>query len=179
MLNIRKEHLAKVAVGAIYGFLLGTLPSAYASGPVTVAEEVVQEVVELNQLDRFKAARDLTETELKELLKAVGFEGKALRTAWAVAMKESNGRPRAFNGNTNTGDNSYGIFQINMIGSLGDARREKFNLASNKELFDPVTNAKIAHHMSNGGENWSAWKVYHGQRNGERFEGFYEEFPNH
>jgi hypothetical protein len=88
----------------------------------------------------------------------VGFEGKELKEAWAVAKKESNGRPRAYNGNRNTGDNSYGIFQINMIGNLGPARLEKFGLDNNKELLNPVTNAEIAFKMSRGGENWTAWK---------------------
>lgn len=96
---------------------------------------------------------------LKELLREAGFRGKGLKTAWAVAMKESTGRPKAYNGNTATGDNSYGIFQINMIGDLGVARREKFGLKSNKELFDPLTNAKAAYYMTQGGTNWSAWDI--------------------
>ena len=96
--------------------------------------------------------------ELKELLSAVGFEGNALRTAWAIAMRESNGRPMAYNGNRATGDSSYGIFQINMLGNLGIDRKEKFDLKSNVLLFDPVTNAEITYYMTNGGENWSAWK---------------------
>jgi hypothetical protein len=96
--------------------------------------------------------------ELKELLSAVGFEGNALRTAWAIAMRESNGRPMAYNGNRATGDSSYGIFQINMLGNLGIDRKEKFDLKSNVLLFDPVTNAEITYYMTKGGENWSAWK---------------------
>lgn len=96
---------------------------------------------------------------VKRILKEAGFEGKALRTAWAVVMKESTGRPTAYNGNTSTGDKSYGIFQINMIGELGVDRREKFKLDSNKELFNPLKNAKIAYYMTNGGENWSAWDI--------------------
>jgi hypothetical protein len=45
-----------------------------------------------------------------------------------------------------------------MIGDLGPTRLEKFNLQSNKELFDPVTNAEITYYMTEGGSNWSAWK---------------------
>ena len=56
----------------------------------------------------------LTDVQLAFLLKSVGFKGKALNTAWAVVKKESNGRPMAFNDNTQTGDSSYGIFQINI-----------------------------------------------------------------
>jgi hypothetical protein len=110
------------------------------------------------QLKKYKNAHSLTDHELVELLKAVGFKGEALETAWAVAKAESNGRPFAFNGNTKTGDNSYGIFQINMIGQLGPDRREKFNLKHNADLFNPVVNAKIAYYMSQGGKDWRAWK---------------------
>lgn len=95
--------------------------------------------------------------QLKDILHEVGFRGDGLKKAWATAMKESTGRPLAHNRNSNTGDNSYGLFQINMIGSLGPARLKQFDLKHNKELFDPYTNAKIAFHMSNGGKDWSAW----------------------
>jgi hypothetical protein len=64
----------------------------------------------------------------------------------------------AYNGNRNTGDSSYGIFQINMLGELGVDRKEKFNLKSNILLFDPVINAEITYHMSQGGQNWTSWK---------------------
>ena len=109
-------------------------------------------------LESFANKTSLTDLELKKMLSLVGFKGHNLIEAWAVAKKESNGRPFAFNGNESTGDSSYGIFQINMIDSLGPDRRDKFELSSNAELFNPVLNAQIAHHMSNGGENWTAWK---------------------
>jgi hypothetical protein len=95
--------------------------------------------------------------ELKSLLRSVGFRGESLRQAWAVAMKESTGKPKAHNDNPATGDKSYGLFQINMIGSLGPARLEQFNLKKNSDLFDPVRNAEIAFFMSDGGKDWSAW----------------------
>jgi hypothetical protein len=91
-------------------------------------------------------------------LSLVGFNGKDLVVAWAVAKKESNGRPLAFNGNHKTGDSSYGMFQINMIDNLGPDRRTKFDLESNAELFNPVKNAEIAYYMTNGGDDWSSWK---------------------
>lgn len=171
MLNIR-ENLVTMAVVSIYGLILGNIPHAFAT-----SKPEVQVVVEVDPLEEFRKAKSLDQAELKSLLKAVGFEGKALRTAWAVAMKESNGRPKAHNDDLSTGDDSYGIFQINMLGSLGEDRREKFDLKSNKELFDPVRNAQIAYHMTRGGEDWSSWKVYPGQTNGERFEQFYKLFP--
>jgi hypothetical protein len=122
------------------------------------ANQISRAKVRKEILKKYENSHTLLDIELKQLLQAVGFEGEALRTAWAIAKRESNGRPFAFNGNVNTGDNSYGIFQINMIGQLGPDRREKFGLKSNAELFNPVKNAQITYYMSNGGQNWIAWK---------------------
>lgn len=124
---------------------------------VTTTSQEVFLVSKEEKLESFVNKTSLTDLELKKMLSLVGFKGKDLIEAWAVAKKESNGRPLAFNGNAKTGDSSYGIFQINMLGMLGPDRRDKFELASNAELFNPVLNAQIAYHMSNGGENWSAW----------------------
>jgi hypothetical protein len=109
-------------------------------------------------LKKYMNATTLTDYDLIKLLKAVGFTGNGLKTAWAVAKAESNGRPFAFNGNAKTGDSSYGVFQINMIGNLGPDRRDKFDLDTNAELFSPVKNAQIAFHMTNGGTDWKSWK---------------------
>lgn len=121
----------------------------------------------------------LTDVQLAFLLEAVGFTGKALKTAWAVVKKESNGRPMAFNGNARTGDSSYGIFQINMIGQLGSDRRDKYGLDSNKELFSPKVNAEIAFKMSNSGKDWSSWKVGRGYNGNDqkKFLAWYSKFP--
>lgn len=132
------------------------------------------------QLERFANQRTpFTNEELAQLLYAVGFEGKALKVAWAVVKKESNGRPLAFNGNQRTGDSSYGIFQINMIGGLGVDRRQKYDLRTNTELFNPVVNAEIAFHMSDEGEDWSSWKVGSGYNGSDqkRFLEWYAKFP--
>ena len=120
--------------------------------------QLKQETLEKYSNTVYKPSEKLSDIELKELLAAVGFEGKALKTAWAIAKTESSGRPLAYNGNRKTGDSSYGIFQINMLGNLGVARKEKFDLRSNILLFDPVINAEITYYMTNGGTNWSAWK---------------------
>ena len=109
-------------------------------------------------LVKYQNATSLTDRQLKELLSAVGFKGKALVEAWAVAKKETNGRPLAFNGNGKTGDSSFGLFQINMIRDLGPDRRAKFGLNYNADLLNPVLNAQIAYYMSNGGQDWSSWK---------------------
>ena len=123
----------------------------------TTSKEVFL-VSKAKKLESFENKVSLTDLELKELLSLVGFKGKDLVVAWAVAKKESNGRPLAFNGNHKTGDSSYGMFQINMIDTLGPDRRTKFDLESNAELFNPVKNAEIAYYMTKGGDDWSSWK---------------------
>ena len=125
----------------------------------TIARPVVEPVKKTKPLSYFENKTSLTDIELVWLLEAVGFEGQDLKEAWAISKKESNGRPLAFNGNTLTGDNSYGIFQINMINTLGEDRRDKFNLNHNADLFNPVKNAQIAMHMSNGGSDWTSWHI--------------------
>lgn len=101
----------------------------------------------------------LTGVQLSELLSAVGFKGQAHKIAWGIAMRESNARPMALNNNAKTGDSSYGIFQINMIGDLGADRRAKFGLESNAQLNNPVVNAQVAYYMSSGGTDFGAWGI--------------------
>jgi hypothetical protein len=117
--------------------------------------------------------RQLSAVELKTVLHNAGFRGQDLIEAWGTAMKESMGKPFAHNKNSKTGDNSYGLFQINMIGSLGPARLKQFGLKSNRDLFDPATNARVAYIMSNGGKDWSAW---HGITS--KTKSFMKEFPH-
>ena len=117
------------------------------------------------------ANQQLNNSELISVLRSVGFEGYSLRMAWAVVMKESTRRPFAHNQNSRTGDNSYGLFQINMIGAMGPERLKKYGLDSNEDLFDPRTNATIAYKMSNGGKKWSAWTTY------EKAKGILNQFP--
>jgi Lysozyme like domain len=151
-----------IVVGTL--FLFGQQPAALAlSAPQVQVEtkseaQLKKETLEKYSNTVYKPSEMLSDLELKELLEAVGFEGKALKTAWAIAKRESNGRPMAYNGNRKTGDSSYGIFQINMLGNLGIDRKEKFDLKSNILLFDPVINAEITYYMTQGGTDWSSWK---------------------
>jgi hypothetical protein len=173
--RIRAEQMPKTIVKAsakakariqtlILGGSISTLAVAFgvatttdAIAPTRAEAQIVQETMKEATLEKYENAHKLTDIELVKLLSAVGFKGENLIEAWAVAKKESNGRPLAHNGNADTGDNSWGVFQINMIGELGEDRRKKFGLETNAELLDPVVNASIAHYMSRGGEDWSSW----------------------
>ena len=180
-----KQRLSDVAhnwsyIGMITLFLFTVQPgptvtqALQVETPVKSTVQLKKETLEKYSTTVYKPSEMLTDGELKELLSAVGFEGKALKQAWAIAKSESNSRPMAYNGNRKTGDSSYGIFQINMLGELGIDRKEKFDLKSNILLFDPVINAEITYYMTKGGTDWSSWSSL----NGARYQEFLTEFKN-
>jgi len=102
----------------------------------------------------------ITDAQIAGYAKNAGFSGDALIKAVAIALGESGGNTEAHNDNALTGDNSYGLWQINMLGSLGPARRRQFGLQSNNELFNPATNARAAYAISSQGRNFTPWSVY-------------------
>jgi hypothetical protein len=109
------------------------------------------ELVEAN----YDRNTQLSEKELDSILRQAGFSGNGLKMAKAIVFYESTNRPMALNRSSNC----YGLFQINMTGSMGPDRREKYGLKSNEDLYNPLINAQIAYQMSNGGKNWSAWST--------------------
>ena len=166
----------KIVFGSLFTMIfvgsgIVVLPPAFT--PTKAEAQIVQKQYQERALAKYENADKLTKTELVDLLHAIGFKGEALRYAWAIVMKESRGNPLSHNGNRDTGDNSFGLFQINMVDSLGQDRREKFSLEYNAQLLNPVVNAKIAYHMSNQGENWRSWKGV----NNPVVKGWLKQFP--
>lgn len=79
----------------------------------------------------------------------------------AIALRESGGDPYAFNGNTHTGDRSFGLTQINMrdpdvaaamsaLLRIGETVVGTLTLPE-EVLFHPAWNALAALKLSNGG----------------------------
>lgn len=89
-----------------------------------------------------------------------GFRGDALITACAIAVAESGSNPWARNYKPNLGADARGLWQINMYGALGPARRKQFGLRSNDDLYQPSINARVAYSISKGGRDWKPWSVY-------------------
>lgn len=123
---------------------------------------------------------------LIDTLQRAGFQGEALRTAWAIMMRESGGNADAYNGNRSTGDDSHGLFQINMLGSMGANRNAWFKkkipgYTGPESLKDPLINAKAAYLMSKGGKDWYAWDIdengYDGGSHAPAFRSWYAKFP--
>lgn len=163
MMKLTKR--GKIVFGSLFtaifvGSGIVVLPPALSptQAEAQIMQKQYQKQYQERALAKYENADKLTKTQLVDLLHAIGFKGQALRYAWAIVMKESRGNPLSHNGNRDTGDNSFGLFQINMVDSLGQDRREKFSLEYNAQLLNPVVNAQIAYHMSNQGENWKSWK---------------------
>jgi hypothetical protein len=98
--------------------------------------------------------------EVYDLALGAGWKPSQATTMTQIAWGESGWKPGAHNNNRSTGDNSYGLWQINMIDSLGPARRKQFGISSNEELKDPVINAKAAFMVVGNGTTFQPWTVY-------------------
>jgi hypothetical protein len=100
----------------------------------------------------------LSPEQIAQHARAAGFDGQGLTIAIAVALAESNGDPRAHN--SKPPDDSYGLWQINMLGGMGPERRRQYGLDSNRDLFDPAVNARVANSLSKDGKSWTPWTTY-------------------
>jgi hypothetical protein len=164
---VNNDAKSQVAILVAYLLLICGIPAAMASEDKNQPTQTTVVEEPYDPLDKYRGATELTNQELIDLLSLVGFKGESLKIAWSVVMKESRGNPDSHNKTTSTGDNSYGLFQLNMIGSLGEVRRDKFKILTNDELFDPVTNAQAAFYMTARGTNWSAWGYGPGAYDGD------------
>lgn len=100
----------------------------------------------------------LTYEQVAGYAKGAGFTGDQIAIITAIAFAESGGRPNAHN--PVPPDDSYGLLQVNMIGTMGPARRKTFGLKSNSDLYDPATNFRVGYALSSGGKNFRAWSTF-------------------
>lgn len=99
--------------------------------------------------------------ELEAMVRMAGFDPSISPVMAAIGLAESSGNPYAHN--PKYPDNSYGLFQINMLDTpdypMGANRRARYGLRSNEELFDPMTNLKAAKDIYDS-QGLNAWSVY-------------------
>lgn len=95
--------------------------------------------------------KQLSPDQLNGILIRAGFTGDALRTAWAIAMRESSGQPGLVGPVNGNGTRDHGLFQFNDVhrGSWIDFNR----------VYDPEYAAEAAFRMSKGGTDFSAWAL--------------------
>ena len=101
----------------------------------------------------------ISKRKLAELLLQGGFTEQQIPAMMEIAKRESSLNPLALNPNADTGDLSYGLFQINMLGDMGPERRKALGLKSNEELYDPATNVRAAKYIYDM-QGPQAWSVY-------------------
>jgi len=105
----------------------------------------------------------LSDSQLASLARQAGFEESTIPTIVGIARAESGGNPFALNPDRSTGDESYGLMQVNMIDypdyQLGQSRLREFGLKEKSELYDPLTNMRAAKRIFDT-QGPNAWSVY-------------------
>jgi hypothetical protein len=107
-----------------------------------------------------------TSVGTKDLVKlglSQGLTPEKAITMAAVALGESSGNARAHNNNRSTGDNSYGLWQINMIDALGPERARALGLKDYEQLKDPNINSKAMKYVLDR-QGLTAWSVYRNRK---------------
>lgn len=106
---------------------------------------------------------------------SAGFRGENVKEAWAIAMRESGGRPDAISA---TGD--YGVFQFNR------SAHHKQEWWDTNRLLTRDYNIKVAFRVSKGGKWWGPWDMsgngkwlgnYTPSHVGAKYDYWYKRFP--
>jgi hypothetical protein len=92
-----------------------------------------------------------------KLAMAAGFTKAEAKTMAAIAGGESSFKNTAYNGKG--ADDSYGLWQINMLGAMGTERLKSLGLSSKADLYDPATNARAAKQIYDS-QGFGAWGAY-------------------
>lgn len=101
----------------------------------------------------------LSAGEIAYYAQQAGFSTAESVAAVGIALAESGGDTQAHN--SKPPDDSYGLWQINMLGALGPERRKKYGLSSNDALYDPATNARVAYGIyKDAGAKFTPWSTY-------------------
>jgi hypothetical protein len=98
-----------------------------------------------------------------QALYSAGFRGDDLVKMAGIGYRESGGYNR-FAHNPVPPDDSYGLFQINMLGKLASGREDTIQKITgsraHEELYDPFVNAQLAYSLYKG-SGLSPWGIKH------------------
>lgn len=100
----------------------------------------------------------MNQSQVFSYAKNAGLSDEKARIAAAIAMAESGGNATQVTNDSD--DYSFGLWQINMKGSMGPSRRALYGLSKNEDLLDPATNARVMSAISHQGQNFTAWTTY-------------------
>jgi hypothetical protein len=151
------EILEAIHAGGMARLMAG---SAAGSGTTTGTQSSAKG----SSTDRLTGSQTpLTREQVARYAANAGFSGEALVHAVAIAFRESHGVPGALNPDSSTGDNSFGLMQINMIGNLEASRLASFGISKKEDLYDPQKNMDAAFQLYSGRNNtFYDWGPYKG-----------------
>lgn len=118
----------------------------------------------------------LTGEQVAQVGYQAGFRGDSLWRIVAITGRESRWNPGSHNDSgvryptgdpRNTGDNSWGLAQINTLGNNGPVISRilgqlGYNPNNFDQLLDPLVNLRVAYVLSGSGTNWRPWGPYKG-----------------
>lgn len=160
-----KSAFSRVGLGGLTGKLVGVGAVGLAGAEAaSLNRNAVETASQANASQRggnadTSGAGKQSVSDLVRLAKEAGFNDQQAPIMAAIAAAESGGNPRAHNPNANTGDNSYGLWQINMLGRMGPERRRLFGIQNDEDLWDPKVNARAAKKIFDM-QGFNAWSVY-------------------
>ena len=102
----------------------------------------------------------LTAKQVYSLLRGAGATHDEAVMLTAISKGESGWNTQAHNPDRSTGDNSYGLLQINMIEKYQASRLKQHGLPNNEALFNPFTNARVALTMLRQRGDYNDWTIY-------------------
>lgn len=101
----------------------------------------------------------LSFTQIEQLWVSNGGSATLAPVMAAIAIAESGGRTDAHNGNAATGDDSYGLWQINYFGKMLQGRSTRYGTPQ-QLVADPNLQAKAAISLAGNGSGLSNWTTY-------------------
>lgn len=126
-----------------------------------LADFVTGDRTDFDRQGSYPSGGKLSPRQIADVARRAGIPEDMIPTMVAIALAESGGDSGAHN--PKYPDNSYGLWQINMLDEpgymLGAERRKKYGLSSNEQLKDPLTNAKAAYDILKS-QGLGAWSVY-------------------
>lgn len=102
----------------------------------------------------------LSPKQIYAAARKAGFSAVEATTVTAIALAESGGVANVLNDCPATGDYSWGLMQVNMIGNLASPRLQEFGIAAPSALTDPAVNMRAAYMLSGHGGNFTPWSTY-------------------
>lgn len=136
-----------IFIAGIMSFVMSVFPSSSPPDHLGAPKVNILEYSKFEKVQKKnqRVPRVKCNDQLYIWLYNAGFRGHNIREAWAIAMRESNGRPGTIS------NSDYGLFQFNYP-SWGGKPWWNTQL-----LLTPEYNAKIAYQLSDGGNNWKPW----------------------